>query len=99
MKHGVAAGYIEVYVGPNHPMGNSRGYCLEHRLVMSEIIGRPLLRHERPHHINGMRTDNRPENLELWVVSQPSGQRAIELLAWARTLIATYEPIEDRLVA
>lgn len=69
----------------------------QHRVVMAEMIGRELLPHETPHHINGVRHDNRPENLELWVKSQPAGQRAIDLLAWAREIINTYEGLEDKL--
>jgi hypothetical protein len=43
-----------------------QGWELEHRFVMSQILGRPLSTYERVHHKNGIRTDNRPDNLELF---------------------------------
>lgn len=57
---------------------------------MEQILGRKLLKSETIHHINGVKNDNRPENLELWVTHQPSGQRPRDLVEWAKEIIALY---------
>lgn len=56
---------------------------LQHRVIMEQILGRPLERHERVHHKNGNRQDNRPENLELWTgvgtsKKDPHGVRMVD---------------------
>lgn len=52
----------------------------EHRLVMEKMIGRKLEKHETVHHKNGVRDDNRPENLELWSTHHSHGQRVSDVL-------------------
>lgn len=62
----------------------------EHRMIMENYLGRPLLKNENVHHRNGVRTDNRIENLELWTTSQPKGQRVTEKVKWAKEILALY---------
>jgi len=62
----------------------------EHRYVMEQHLGRPLIKGENVHHKNGVKDDNRLENLELWITHQPYGQRAEDVLEWAYQIIDRY---------
>ena len=84
---------------PNGEYKNPNGYVLRwdgtrsylvHRKVMSDYLGRPLRENENVHHINGVRDDNRLENLELWIRPQPAGQRMTDVVAWAEEILETY---------
>lgn len=86
-----AQGYVHIYK-PDAPGAPADGWVLEHRAAMSAALGRALLDEETVHHINGVRNDNRPENLELWSSRHPKGQRVSDKVAWAKELLALYEP-------
>ena len=66
-------GYIMIYI-------EGKGRTAEHRHIMEEILNRPLKERESVHHKNGIRSDNRPENLELFISNHPSGQRGQDLI-------------------
>jgi len=83
-------GYVIIrYIAGN---GKAGKYKYEHRIVMEQIIGRELLGIENVHHKNGVRNDNRPENLELWSVRQPKGQRIEDKVEYAIEILKLYAP-------
>ena len=59
-KH--SSGYIRRLV-PKHPFADKSGYVYEHRLIVEKQIGRYLHRWEVAHHINGIKNNNKPQNL------------------------------------
>jgi hypothetical protein len=67
-RHTMPSGYIRVYV-PGHPAANSDGYALEHRYVAHEA-GWTIPAGSHVHHKNGIKDDNRLENLEVLKASE-----------------------------
>jgi len=76
-------GYVVIRTGSGYSI-------LEHRQIMETMLGRPLEKGENVHHRNGVKHDNRPENLELWYTKQPSGVRVVDSCVDA--LVAMTEP-------
>ena len=68
-------------------MGGGAAWVPEHQWVMEQKLGRRLREHECVHHLNGLRDDNRIENLELWTRHHPYGVRVGDLAHWIREWI------------
>ena len=94
------------FIGDKHPsykgghINKSNGYKevhidgekkLEHRHIYETHYGVKLKPHQNVHHINGDRADNRIENLELWDVTQPSGQRVEDKIKFYFQLVQEYK--------
>ncbi len=75
-RHVTKHGYARVLT---HKGKTGNGlYEYEHRVVMEKMLGRALELGEQVHHKNGVRDDNREDNLELWTRAQPTGVRSSE---------------------
>lgn len=92
-RHRTKHGYVSVQVVRIDRELRSR--VLEHVHVMEQFLGRRLRPGENVHHKNGVRDDNRIENLELWTTRQPSGKRVVDMVEFAESILSEYAP--DRL--
>lgn len=85
-------GYILVTAKDHPRAGKWTGRVREHILVMEKRLGRFLKSGEEVHHLNGIKSDNRIENLELWSKSHPAGQRVADKVKWAIEILKQYQP-------
>lgn len=88
-------GYVTIrcydFPGADGPIG-----IAEHIAVMAKHLGRPLFPDESVHHKNGIRHDNRMENLELRVSNHGQGQNVPDIVEWARDVLRRYSPSDLR---
>lgn len=89
-------GYIRVYLDPSDPYFDMAvGHQVtEHRYVMAMHLKRSLKKWENVHHKNGIRDDNRIENLELWAKPQPAGQRVEDVVIDYLNSLTTEQVVE-----
>jgi len=83
------SGY-KVLTKKDHPNSSSNGTILEHTFIMSIHLGRPLFKQETVHHKNGIRHDNRIENLELWSKNHGPGQRVEDKINFYKEFLEKY---------
>jgi HNH endonuclease len=82
-------GYKKIHK-KNHPNAWKNGDMFEHVYIMSEHLNRPLKKGETVHHRNGIKSDNRIDNLELWSSSHPYGQKVEDKISWCKEFLEFY---------
>jgi hypothetical protein len=87
-KKGNGEGYLDSH-GYVYLNIDGKNY-MQHRVIYEQHIGRKLLSTENIHHKNGNRSDNRIENLELWSIKQPCGQKIEDKIKWALEILEQY---------
>lgn len=83
-------GYVQLH-RPKHPFATKSGNITEHRLVWMKANG-PIPKEATIHHINGIKSDNRLCNLELWDRQHPAGQRVKDKIDYAIEILEKYRP-------
>ena len=89
-------GYVRIYE-PGHPRATKSGWIFEHRWIIEQALGRFLDFEEHVHHLNHIRSDNRPENLQLLSAQEhmsltgSENSAALKAALEARQKLAEYE--------
>jgi hypothetical protein len=83
-------GYKTITMKGHPNQMDEKGRIREHTFFMSKYLGRPLKKEESIHHKNGIRDDNRKENLELWSKAQPPGQRLEDKIIFYKEFLISY---------
>lgn len=91
-------GYVTLILPEDVPGGPYKTIAA-HRAVMARHLGRGLSKKENVHHKNGIRNDNRLENLELWSTSQPAGQRVEDKIIWCIEFLKEHQKYYTRIEA